>query len=369
MEQKNIIGFEKEYESKEHPSIKGLQIIEGKNNFPISWLNKQGYCEYQLYLEHMKGIETQPTAAMTQGSKIHEELEDIFKQDSTPSTFEEAVEASKETASMSRECFVVAPDYGIRGYIDEIWMKPDEIVIIDDKPGRTPYESTMNQVRAYCLAYKDMTNEDRKIKAAYVAIKPIMDKLHERFIELSLTSNEAKEIDFSQYLEAYRKKEAEKLEKGLREQIGSTYHVAGKYFSEEISRALGKEFKMKKEKPFDCLTDSKMFHYLSANVKELAEQNGIEEQTLTEHIKRFKGFWGYLDGYNANRENYYTTDKEQSTAVATRIVHENLPTFCDNILRFEKWREELQTFKIWILFKTYNRCVVMTNNIQSHTKT
>ena len=195
--------------------------------------------------------------------------------------------------------------------------------------------------------------QDRKIKAAYVAIKPIMDKLHERFIELSLTSNEAKEIDFSQYLEAYRKKEAEKLEKGLREQIGSTYHVAGKYFSEEISRALGKEFKMKKEKPFECLTDSKMFHYLSANVKELSEQNGIEEQTLTEHIKRFKGFWGYLDGYNANRENYYTTDKEQSTAVATRIVHENLPTFCDNILRFEKWREEY--LSIYQYLKDKNR--------------
>jgi CRISPR/Cas system-associated exonuclease Cas4 (RecB family) len=45
-------------------------------------------------------------------------------------------------------------------------MKPDEIVIIDDKPGRTPYQSTMNQVRAYCLAYKDMTGEERKIKGA-----------------------------------------------------------------------------------------------------------------------------------------------------------------------------------------------------------
>lgn len=166
MQQKNIIGYDKEYETKEHPSIKGLQIIEGKNNFPISWLNQQGYCEYQLYLEYMKGVETAPTAAMTHGSQIHNQLEEIFKQDSTPSTFEDAVETSKTEASMSRECFVVAPDYGIRGFIDEIWMKPDEIVIIDDKHGRTPYESTMNQVRAYCLAYKDMTGDERKIKAA-----------------------------------------------------------------------------------------------------------------------------------------------------------------------------------------------------------
>ena len=166
MKQKNIVEYEKKYETKIHPSIKGVEIIEGKNNFPISWLNQQGYCEYQIYLEYVKGIKTQPTPAMTQGSKIHEQLEDIFKQASTPTSFEKAVETSKKEASMSREVFVISPDYGINGYIDEIWMKPDEIVIIDDKLGRTPYESTMNQVRAYCLAYKDMTEDTRKIKGA-----------------------------------------------------------------------------------------------------------------------------------------------------------------------------------------------------------
>ena len=166
MEQKNITEYEKSYDIKEHPSIKGVQIIEGKNNFPISWLNKQGYCEYQIYLQYMKGIETPATPEMTHGSEIHNQLEAAFKQDATPTSFEDAVEASKSEALMSRECFVVDPEFGIRGYIDEIWMKPDEIVIIDDKPGRTPYFSTMNQVRAYCLAYKSMTGEERKIKAA-----------------------------------------------------------------------------------------------------------------------------------------------------------------------------------------------------------
>ena len=166
MQQKNINEYGKDYDIKDHPSIKGVKIIEGKNNFPISWLNQQGYCEYQLYLEYMKGIETRPTEAMTHGSQIHKQLENIFNKDATPAKFEDAVEASKTEASMSREGTVVAPDYGIRGDIDEIWMKPDEIVIIDDKPGRTPYQSTMNQVRAYCLAFKDMTGDETTIKAA-----------------------------------------------------------------------------------------------------------------------------------------------------------------------------------------------------------
>ena len=39
--------------------------------------------------------------------------------------------------------------------------------------------------------------KDKKIKDAYLVIKPIMDKLHEQFIEISLLSEEAKEIDFS----------------------------------------------------------------------------------------------------------------------------------------------------------------------------
>ena len=68
---------------------------------------------------------------MTHGSAIHKQLEDIFKKEALPTTFEEAVETSKTEESMSRECFVVSPTYGIRGFIDEIWMKPNEIIIID----------------------------------------------------------------------------------------------------------------------------------------------------------------------------------------------------------------------------------------------
>lgn len=183
--------------------------------------------------------------------------------------------------------------------------------------------------------------KDKKIKDAYLAIKPIMDKLHEQFIEMSLLSEKAKHIDFSEYFTKFRDKNVSSdLEKNLRSKIGDTYQVAGECISEEITNVCEKEFKTKKGKEYQCLTDAKMLDYLSTNVKDLAEQNGIDEQTLANHIKQFKGFWGYLDGYNQNRENYYVVDKEASTAVATRIVHENLPTFCSNILRFEKREDE-----------------------------
>lgn len=204
--------------------------------------------------------------------------------------------------------------------------------------------------------------KDQGIKDAYMAIKPIMDKLHERFIEKALTSEESKRIDFSEYFARFKDKSKDitnELEKGLRERIGETYIVAGNYFSEEIDKATKKlqeeqpkgksrkqkengtkPQKAKKKKPFECLTDAQMLNYLYANVAELAKENNIDEKVLANHIKKFQGFWGYLSGYNTNRENYYTTDTEQSTAVATRIVNDNLPTFCTNVLRFEKCPNE-----------------------------
>ncbi len=185
--------------------------------------------------------------------------------------------------------------------------------------------------------------KDKKIKDAYMAIKPIMDYLHEQFIDEALKSEEAKQIDFSKYFDAYRNKAVkDEMESELRKAFDEPFQFAGKLFVEKISRSQkgDKGIKAKKDKLYECLTDAKMLNYLHANATELAKQNGMDEQTLTKHIEQFQGFWGYLDGYNTNRENYYTTDKEQSTAVATRIVHENLPTFCSNALRFEKRRKE-----------------------------
>ena len=82
MENKLIIN--EKYSKENHPTIESIQIIEGKNNFPISWLNQQGYCEYQIYLQYMKGIKTSPTNAMLKGTQVHNTLEEKFLEDATP---------------------------------------------------------------------------------------------------------------------------------------------------------------------------------------------------------------------------------------------------------------------------------------------
>lgn len=149
-----------------HPTISQIKIIENKNNFPISWLNTQGFCEYSIYLENVKGIEARPTKAMREGTKEHAVLESNFRKDAEPATFEEMLETSRTAELLSRELPVISAKYGIRGFIDEIWMTPDEFIIIDDKPGNRAYPSTINQIYGYCLAFKDSIPEERRIVAS-----------------------------------------------------------------------------------------------------------------------------------------------------------------------------------------------------------
>ena len=156
----------KKHKSTPHPHISQVKIIQDKNNFPISWLNKQAFCEYGIYLENVKGIKTKPTKAMMEGTKEHSILETQFKKDAEPATFEEMLETSQSAEILSRELPIMSARYGIRRFIDEVWMTPDEFIIIDDKPGNRAYPSSINQVYGYCLAFKDSIPEERRIVAS-----------------------------------------------------------------------------------------------------------------------------------------------------------------------------------------------------------
>lgn len=149
-----------------HPTISQVKIIAEKNNFPVSWLNKQGFCEYGIYLENVKGIHVKPTKSMVKGTEVHATLEENFKKDAEPATFDEMLETSKTSEILSRELPVISKQHGIRGFIDEVWMTPDEFIIIDDKPGTIAYSSSINQVFGYCLAFKEMIPEERRIVAS-----------------------------------------------------------------------------------------------------------------------------------------------------------------------------------------------------------
>ncbi len=63
-----------------------------------------------------------------------------------------------------------------------------------------------------------------------------------------------------------------------------------------------------------------------------------EDKEKINDIDEFNKFTTYFSGYNQNRENMYVAD-EKSTAVAYRLINENLPTFISNMKIFKRIQE------------------------------
>jgi len=197
-----------------------------------------------------------------------------------------------------------------------------------------PIGKTLENMRDHFRYDKKLQTflKDQEIEDAYQTLKPKIDDIHEKFITDSLESEEAKKIHFSGYLDVYknRKDNWEKLgeqEKKLRSQIGNTYKEGGKKLKEKYPS-------LKWKKGTNEVIGTKML--ASPDILEAVKKEYSEEEKIEKALKTFKGFFTYFGGFNQNRENYYITTDEKATAIATRIIHENLPKFCDNILIFEK---------------------------------
>lgn len=173
--------------------------------------------------------------------------------------------------------------------------------------------------------------QDQKIKDAYVALKPYMDKIHEEVITESLTSTQARKIDFAGYLDKYRqRKDIESEEISLRDSIVKTFNIG----VQSIKLKAGNDSKgqpVLKKEGVKCLKEAGILKYVQVVISVLEDEK--EKNELEAHLVAFKKFFTYFSGYNQNRENYYAKE-EKATAVATRIVTDNLPKFCDNCIQF-----------------------------------
>lgn len=70
--------------------------------------------------------------------------------------------------------------------------------------------------------------------------------------------------------------------------------------------------------------------------KELIREDLIEfldKEEDKELVRQFSDFTTYFTGFHENRANMYK-DEEQSTSIAYRLIHQNLPKFMDNIKAF-----------------------------------
>lgn len=187
---------------------------------------------------------------------------------------------------------------------------------------------------------------DQNISLAKDRIKKILNNLHENFINYALSKKEIVELDFFDYLEAYRNKNTEEVEGNVCDEIGKHIHSCVEIFlkpyieklPEKKAQKFNNFFKIKKTGEFCCV-------FGIMEMRELLECNpslcphDMEEAEYNASVKDMKGFWHALDTFFQNKNNYYVFNKDAQTSVITRIVSDLLPTYCANILTYEDRHE------------------------------
>ena len=133
-----------------------MNNLLGEGLIPVHWLHTHAYCEYQIYLEKVQGLEAPPTAKMLIGAEQHAILDKEHEQKAELdlTVKEAAAKAQLEAVSLiSRDVSVKGT--ALYGRIDEVVFEPTRIVIIDDKPSSQPYFTNKVQVWGYCQAFQE----------------------------------------------------------------------------------------------------------------------------------------------------------------------------------------------------------------------
>jgi CRISPR-associated protein Cpf1 len=153
-------------------------------------------------------------------------------------------------------------------------------------------------------------SQDEHKADSYKKVKKIIDRSHKEFIEASLCSVELDKKTLSEYFTYFKiankdelqKRKYEALQGKLRKQIADAFDTK-RLFCEK---------------------------FIKEDLQKFADSE--EERQL---IEEFRNSTTYFDGFNKNRRNIYSAE-DKSTAIAYRLINENLPKFINNIAVFEK---------------------------------
>lgn len=163
---------------------------------------------------------------------------------------------------------------------------------------------------------KGIIEADTKLAESYQLMKGTIDEFHKDFIDSALTG--VKLHGLAEYYALYTATGEEKQDKKYTDRIEKA--------KETLRKEIVKSFKA-----------NDLFKKLDK--KELI-QDELQKWIDTAHPglyndPTFRNFTTYFTGYNENRMNMYS-DEGKATAVAFRLIDENLPKFIDNIRSFEK---------------------------------
>lgn len=205
---------------------------------------------------------------------------------------------------------------------------------------------------------------DKKRKEKYELVKPYLDKLHLDFIQHALSSCK---LPINDYFLAYQKwtqdkknpaltKEKTQEEKKLRKVIGDTFNKAVESYLENFPGITVKNTNT------DFLSEPVIFAILKKKYGGEAETFILDEKTgeKASIFDDWEGWLGYFKKFFETRKNLYKTDGT-ATALATRIVDQNLKIFVDNLMTYQKLKEkELWSpdFDHFFTLNAYNSCLL-----------
>lgn len=190
-------------------------------------------------------------------------------------------------------------------------------------------------------------NDERKAKA-YPFVKKYLDEVHKIFIDECLEKIDRISLEekLEEYLIAvtdndYDSEKLEKIKAAMRKIISETFT---------------------KDKRYKDMLGEKI---LSQYAKELYQ----DDEEASKKIEEFNKFSTYFTGYHQARANMYVNE-EKHTAIAYRLIDENLPTFKNNIKLYVKFKEvcpdkvqkikdelNIDTDEFFADIKQYSKCL------------
>ena len=177
-----------------------------------------------------------------------------------------------------------------------------------------PLGKTAENIKSGKLLQKD---EDLAMK--YKVAKKIIDEYHKCFINDRLSDFSFEKEDLDDFKSAYKEALTDKNDNPKKKELTKQQNNLRKKISEQLKndRLFKKEF-IREDLP----------QWLNGNeIKSISDPISI--------IEDFNEWTSYFDGFNKNRKNIYTKEPH-STAIGFRLIHENLPRFLKNTVRYEK---------------------------------
>lgn len=185
--------------------------------------------------------------------------------------------------------------------------------------------------------------KDKTILKNYKETKTYLDKLHREFINDALKQCQ---IDFTDYFNLYKQKKENNSKNDLKKEEDKLRKEISSYFKTDD----------RGKRKYGYLIYKNLFE---KEIFEILKEKFPEKQKI---FAAFDKFSTYFTNYHQSKKNLYT-DKAQTTAIAHRIVNENLPRFCSNLKiykdecqKLKLTSEEKQTFSL----NYYNECLTQS---------